>query len=210
MNPKKVPISGFVIATIVILIVFFAVLTYISWGTDIGVSLRYFYYLTAIFTLSLVVTVIGIALSENQRRNQEERDRFLHRLRMIENYWIDLEKIFMQYNPELNRLYKEMWPTLREIQTIPDPPITPRVEMQESHTAHLIIGMIYNVNASVLYGKKDHSVLDIWHQPEYRNLINMLGSFMKSNIIYRRWLSTKQYHQPDMEILVNELRDLPI
>lgn len=203
---KSRRISPLIIATIVILIVFVGVLTYISWGTEIGVSIRYYYYLTAIFTLSLVLTVVGIAITEQQRRNQDEKERFLHRLRINQNYWIDLEKVFMKYNPQLNRLYKQMWPNIPEIQSIPDPPNTPEVNMQEIHAANMVLGMMHNINDSVTYGHNPKDVLKIWQKPEYRGFYAALANWMQSDIIYTRWCQSGHLNEMHMEILVRELR----
>jgi hypothetical protein len=203
-------LSGVVIATLVILIVFFVVLTYISWGTDVGISLRYYYYLTAIFTLSLVLTLLGLVITENQRRSAEENQKLMKRVLITQDYWIGLEKVFLQQSPQLNRLYKQMWPSIPEIQSIPDPIITPEIQMQELHAASMILGMIHNVNETVTWGEKPQNVLLVWKQPQYNGFYQALSNWMKSEILWRRWLQSGHHSELHMEIFMNHLRNNPI
>ena len=187
MRPTE-SISVLVIVTIVLVIVFFIVLTYLSWGTTVGISLRYYYYLTALITLSVVIGVLSVIISESSRRASEEKARLLHREATNQNYWINLERTFMEYNKDLIRLYKQMWPGIPEIQAIPDPlQITPEMRMQEIHASNLLLGVIHNLSDSVTFQKKPQEVLDTWRQPEYRGFYSALSSWMKSDIIYQRW-----------------------
>ena len=41
-------LSWFLVASLVILLILFGVITYISWGTPVGVDIRYYYYSHAI------------------------------------------------------------------------------------------------------------------------------------------------------------------
>lgn len=203
-------VSGVVIATLVILVVFFIVLTYISWGTEIGISLRYYYYLTAIFTLSLVLTLLGLVITENQRQSAEENQRLMNRVIITQNYWIGLEKIFLQQSPNLNNLYRSMWPSVKAVTSIPIPPSSPEIQMQEIHMSNLILGMIHNINETVTWGVKPENVLSVWAQPEYKGFYRALSNWMKSDILWERWLESGHHFEPHLEIFMNALRNNPI
>lgn len=202
--------SGILIATIVVLIVLLAVFTYLSWGTDIGVSLRYYYYLTALFTLSLILTVVGIVISEIQRTTNQVNEKLKTRVLLIQSNWIDLEKLFMKYNPQLNRLYKSMWPSIPEIQAIPDPPITPEVQMQEAHGANAVLGMIHSCVEIITSGETSDKVISLWQEPEYRGFYQAIANWMKSEILWRRWLQSGHHGEANVEIFMNHIRNVQV
>jgi hypothetical protein len=160
--------------TLIVLLLLFVLITYISWITPIGIKIRYYYYTHAIVALSIVLAVVTLVITQSERRRAEQKAALQRTLRINQRYWVDLERFFAEHAQGLNRLYKQMWPHDADVQALPDLPSTPDSNMQEVHVANMLFGVISNMNAEIASNTPTHQVVAKWQQPEYRSWFGTL------------------------------------
>lgn len=195
----------FLIATLVVLVLLFGVVSYISWGTKIGTSIRYYYYAHAILALGIVVTVVTLIVTDLQRRERQHNASWMRNVRINQHYWIHLERFFSEHAMDLNRLYKQMWPHAADVQSLPDLPVTNRSRVIEVHAANMLMGIINNINSAVVGDKPREQVWSLWQQPEYRSWFRAIQNWTQSEILRKRWYSTREVYSPQMRTLMDAL-----
>jgi hypothetical protein len=145
-------------------------------------------YITVISAVSTLVIVLSnmqqireFVLKSQQRDIENYR-------KMTNNAWIDVEKLFMDNSPKLNRLYREIF----NDKDIPNPPeITPDIISMETHMAMILIQTVENV----LLDYNDIDINDKW--------IMVFRQWFNSNIVRDVWNKRKIYYTDRFQHIVN-------
>jgi uncharacterized membrane protein len=192
---------SWLLAALIVLLVLFVVLTYVSWATPLGDQTRYYYYVNAIFSLSIIVAIVTLIYTDTDRRRAEQKRETQKTIRINQRYWINLERFFID-RPGLNRLYKQMWPTASDIQALPNMPSTLASRRQEVHAANMLFGVISNMNAAIT---QNNQVLASWKRPEYRAWFATLKNWLQSDIVRTRWWASRDIYTPQMQTLIDTI-----
>jgi hypothetical protein len=202
----QLPTASLTTMALILVLSLLVVVSFVSWKTPLGESVRYYYYTHAIAAIGIVITVIAFLFSTIQRRESENKFALEQTFRINQRYWVDLERYFSNHAASLNRLYKQMWPDDPDIQALPNVPLTRKARLLEIHAANMILGMINNMNATVAYDKRPDEVAKAWESEGYRTWFSALKNWMRSDIIYERYLANYDLYSGQMHALIDIAR----
>lgn len=173
---------------IVVLTLF--ITTYIYWETSIGDNPKFMRYITVISAVSTLVIVLSNMYQIREfviKSQQRDIDNYR---KTTNNALIDVEKLFMDNSPKLNRLYREIF----DDKDIPNPPeITPEIISMETHMAMILIQTVENVLLD--YNDIDIDIDDKW--------IMVFRQWFRSNIVRDLWNKRKIYYTDRFQHIVN-------
>lgn len=115
---------------------------------------------------------------------------------MIPPCWVGIENYFLT-NPNLGRLYKQMYPDNTTIQALSDPVITPEVEAQEVHMCQILFETMDLVDTfAQIRGLT-------WKTPELEGWLAAFRSWFTSDIVQQQWVLSRQYYGTNAQQFVN-------
>jgi len=156
---------------IFLLLYIILLLTIILWNTDIIKDNKIVNYISI---LSVVVAILSYIIQHKQDLKSEE-ERYVNQ---VKSNWTDIEKMFMDNYPHLNRLYKQIYSYDDRLKNISDPPITEEVIVKENHMAVILIQVIDNLVPS-----------DTWDE--------VFKEWFKSPILREVWKSRKKFYNEE-------------
>ena len=123
---------------------FIVAYTIIFWGFNLDNKSRLMTYMS---DLGMFVAFFGFILSQLEEIRQRQQEELASFNQQQEAAFIEIEKLFMKYYPELFHLYKELNSQNKHLQSLPDPTnIDPNKRAQfESNMFNIIIQRIENV-----------------------------------------------------------------
>jgi c-di-AMP phosphodiesterase-like protein len=156
---------------IFLLLYIILLLTIILWNTDIIKDNKLVNYITI---LSVIVAILSYIIQHKQHLKSEE-ERYV---KQVKSNWTDIEKMFMDNYPYLNRLYKQIYSYDDRLKNISDPLITEEVIVKENHMAVILIQVIDNLVQS-----------DTWDE--------VFKEWFKSPILREVWKSRKKFYNEE-------------
>jgi hypothetical protein len=169
----------FVVVLIVMTVVF------VIWNSRAPRTAKHFTdYFVVISSLAIVFVLITILVADLQRQYQDRPQEVLSIVAQTQTNGIGLEKQFLQ-DPDLLRLYKQMYPQISRLRALPDPPITQNVVRKEINMIQQMLNIIENVNLIVTQQTNG------WDDPIAQTWLTPFQSWMMSPLIRQQWEETR-------------------
>lgn len=181
---------------LVIITVIIVTLTVIYWKLPPSLDPRFASYIQMLGVLGIVLAVITFLYTSNFQASQTQHFDLIDEQNINGNSWVDIEKQFMQ-TPELLRLYKQMYPENKSLQSIPNPPLTDVVRNQEIHMAQILFQTMDSINSYVLIQGSS------WNDPIHSGWLNAFRSWFKSDILREQWQYDMQFYDIELSQFVN-------
>ena len=181
---------------LIIIVVIIIALTVIYWKLPASFDPRFASYVQMLSVIGIVLAVITFLYTSSFQASQIQHFNLFDEQSITGSGWIDLEKQFMA-NPNLLRLYKQMYRENIPLQSIPDPPVTDAVRNAEIHMSQIIFQNIDNINSYVTIPGGS------WKDPTHYGWLRSFRSWFQSDILREQWQYNKQFYDVQLNDFVN-------
>lgn len=132
----KVNINSLLIGVAILFIIY----SMIYWTTDWLENKKFIDYTFTTYNLGLIFTIIALILDSSQKQEERQREETQDYLTEVQNAYVNIEKMFMENDPYLFPLYKELNGHNPFIQNLSIPPDLDQAKAQrlESSMANII------------------------------------------------------------------------
>lgn len=182
-------IRSIIIAVLVIMVVF----TLVYWKTPIGSDERFTTYINSIGVIGALVAIVfgALQIKDALRSNIISEGQLI--VFQTDYNWSQIERIFIDNTPDLNRLYKQIYSGDSTIKDVVEPNITSDIIIKEVATCSIIIQAVDNI---ITYLIKEFHTDDVVELAQ-RDTTGWTQSFMswfKSPILREVWKYRKTFY----------------
>jgi hypothetical protein len=176
------------INTQIILIIGFLGYTIVFWLYALYQNEPWIKYVGTLYNLGVVIALIGFILERNDAQEHELLSDISRITRDQEVGFIDVEKEFMNYYPELLPLYKEMNQRSQVIQSVPIPQnidVAKKIIL-EYNACNIFIQRLENTYLATIDVGRDHSMKEVFTS-EFNEWVLTWRNWFKSPTLRRIW-----------------------
>lgn len=182
-------IRGIIIAVLVVMVVF----TLVYWKTPIGSDERFTTYINSIGVIGALVAIVfgALQIKDALRSNIISEGQLI--VFQTDYNWSQIERIFIDNTPDLNRLYKQIYSGDFIIKDVVEPNITSDIILKEVATCSIIIQAVDNI---VTYLIKEFHTDDVVElvQRDTTGWTQSFISWFKSPIVREVWKYRKTFY----------------
>jgi hypothetical protein len=174
------------VEVVVIIVVIIAIISFFFWKTKDDDKFRN--YLAILSSLGIVLVFSTFILNYEQDNKKEKSDLTARFIELTSTDWNDIEKLFIDNYPYLERLYYQMYPTIPGI-AIPEADPKER-ERLEQHACRIILRAIEEVFIG-------NGGLTIDWQTQQMSWLYSFQQWLSSQILRETWERTKNSYSKD-------------
>lgn len=149
---------------------------------------------TIVIILSFIVTIQKSDQESKERLLQQQQDQVEKVQRETEKYWIDIEQLFLDNSPYLDRFYKQIYPNNENLTT---PEFTEEelkeIKNKEVHVSQILYQIIENLLQS---GRVSKDIVGWWQT---------FQSWSNSEIFRSNWIYCKNFYNTNTQEFINKL-----
>lgn len=177
-------------------VMIFAVIiaTYLYAFKDIG-SKHYANYISTLTLIGTAIAAIIFIYQYEQAKKQERTDKKREVAQELQNYWVELEKMFMDHYPYLTRLYQQIYPSDTPLQGTSIMLSEEQMKTRKFFEIHMCTILFQTIENIYLLDFKGGDFTDS-HNIAW---INKWRSWFKSPIVREQWSYRKQYIGQDTQ-----------
>jgi hypothetical protein len=169
------------------------VFTLVYWKTPIGSDERFTTYINSIGVIGALVAIVfgALQIKDALRSNIISEGQLI--VFQTDYNWSQIERIFIDNTPDLNRLYKQIYSGDSTIKDVVEPNITSDIIIKEVATCSIIIQAVDNI---ITYLIKEFHTDDVVELAQ-RDTTGWTQSFMswfKSPILREVWKYRKTFY----------------
>jgi hypothetical protein len=158
--------------------------------------MRYQSYVSTVEAFGILIALISFMLAIVADQRQQKAARDTEQLALTQAGWVELERYFAQQQPQLRRLYKQMYADNAQLQRLPDPELTPDVREQEVHAA----SQIFQIIANVYWLVAEHQVGG-WQSNQ--DWIHVFRSWLRSPILREQWRHFRRFYDAETQQFID-------
>ena len=128
--------------------------------------------------------------------NNRLKDILTHEITFDQKGITEMEKIFIDYSPQLLRLYKQIYPHNLTIQQLEEPTLTPQIIEKEQHVISI---MMQNIE-SILY-PLTQKLMPI-EPSKYQSWVKTFKLWFTSSLVREFWHNNKQLYNQETQNFV--------
>uniref|UniRef100_A0A6C0BLP1 DUF4760 domain-containing protein n=1 Tax=viral metagenome TaxID=1070528 RepID=A0A6C0BLP1_9ZZZZ len=181
-------------------LILLGIFTYLYWSVDVQIMSRVSSYIQVVTVFLLLTTSLITVMNFKYQLDDRRRTFSLQYANLTQNETNDIDKLFMN-NPQLDRLYFEMYshlPQIQEIQKLKQlPQVTPDMLKLEHHMASIIFQKIADI---YFCEQLDHNEIE-----DSVEWIYTFRCWMRSPILLSHWKQLKYEHHPDVRRFVEQV-----
>lgn len=182
-------IRSIIAAVLVVMVVF----TLVYWKTPIGSNERFTTYINSIGVIGALVAIVfgALQIRDALRSNIISEGQLI--VFQTDYNWSQIERIFIDNAPDLNRLYKQIYSGDYTIKDVVEPNITSDIILKEVATCSIIIQAVDNI---VTYLIKEFHTDDVVELAQRDNTgwTQSFISWFKSPILREVWKYRKTFY----------------
>lgn len=184
------------IISLVVVAVIFVVITVVYWTVPATKDQRINGYLSALVAVSLFLGVLSFVISSNNQVVQAANIAVSQDLSLDYGAWLSLEQRFAS-DPNLLRLYQQIYPNNIVAQYLPTPPVTPDMVNAEIHMTSIMFQTMASINESVILSG------GTWANMPDSGWLAVFRSWFLSPIVREQWELNKQFFGTEAIDFVN-------
>jgi hypothetical protein len=157
---------------------------------------HYVKYLHIISDIGIVIVFISF-IYDYIESNKAEKNKYVNMfIQTTTDGWNNIEKMFLDYYPYLERLYYQMYPSIPDIQV-------PKVDenerhVQEQHASHIILRAIQEVFIA------NGGLKTNWPKDQ-QSWLYSFKQWMSSSILREYWYAHEREYPSDMRVFMNTI-----
>ena len=182
---------------LIVIVVLFIIITVIYWKLTATTDPRFASYIQMLGVIGVVLAIVTFLYTSSFQTAQNNHLQHLDAQEIDTRTWINMETQFMN-NPNLLRLYKQLYIGNPVLQALPDPSITSQVISQEINMCQILFEIMDSTNEYVT----DNGT---WADPENRGWLQTFRSWVQSPLLMEQWQYNKQFYDQGLQAFINIL-----
>jgi hypothetical protein len=176
-----------------ILVVVFVAFTLVYWKTPIGSNERFTGYINSLGVIGALMAIIFGALQIRDALRSNIISEGQLTVFQTDYNWSQIERIFIDNAPNLNRLYKQIYSNDLTIKDVSEPPITSDIILKEAAMSSIIIQAVDNIVTYLIKELRTDDVVELASR-DNTGWTKSFISWFKSPIIREVWKYRKNFY----------------